>query len=289
MLDKPPDTPIKPHKLPDDAYEQFRHELVLPDSVAKPLARFLDLIIFAIARGLTRSPLNGFIILKGPSGSGKTLTTKAFAQALATGYQQASGNVSILFQVHMASLLSELLGRTVQAVGQLFDAVAFSAERRLTIVHIDELESIGFSRERVSASDPSDVIRMVDELLRQLDILSGNPRFLLIGTTNTVGMLDNALIDRADLVIQFEPPDYQACLTILQRAADRVRELDIEVDHGDLKKAAKALTENGQRPSGRLLSKLPLLAFIEGGSRHPTASTIIEVAKRKMAEGFLWL
>jgi SpoVK/Ycf46/Vps4 family AAA+-type ATPase len=148
---------------------------------------------------------------------------------------------------------------------------------------------MGFSRERVSASDPTDLIRMVDETLRQLDDLRGNPRFMLLGTTNTAGMIDDALIDRADLVVQFEPPDYRASLAILQRAADRARGLGIDLDQRELAKAAKALTDNGHKPSGRLLSKLPFLGFVEGGSRHPTASTLIEVARKKMAEECPWL
>jgi len=280
---------IKPHTLPDEAFEQARRELVLPDPVAKSLARYIELIQFVLTGGMAQSPLNGVVIFRGPPGCGKSLAAGAMSQAMAAWYHQACRSTTILFRVRVPQLMSEFLGKTVQAVGQLFEAVAFSAERRLTIVLIEELESMGFSRERVGASDPTDVIRMVDELLRQLDALRGNPRFVLIGTTNTVGMIDDALIDRADLVVQVDPPDYDASLKILQRAADRARGLGIDLDHRELVKTAKALSENGHKASGRFLSKLPLLGFVEGGSRRPTAAVLIEVAKRKIAEDFPWL
>ena len=287
MNEQNDDMLVRPRRLPSEEYERFRQVLALPAAVATPIRRFAHLVAFAWNHSVSHSPLNGVLVFEGPPGSGKTLAAKVLAQALALHHQAKHGDDVFLFAVHMPALLSEYLGQSGKAVAQMFEGIAFSAQRRPTIVIADEVEALAFSRERVSASDPSDVIRVADELLRQLDALRGQPNFLMIATTNLPGLLDRALTDRADLLVRFEHPDLESGTKILLLAAQQARRLGIIAAAEDIGIAAQTLCnhDGNDRPSGRLLSKLVLLAYVEAGTPKPTADDLIATARKRVAAG----
>jgi pachytene checkpoint protein 2 len=280
---------LKPIRLPCDDLERDCRHLALPKSHGKRLGRLALLYVKAQVNSVRRSPLNGVLLFAGVPGSGKTLTAGVFAQRVADKYREIAGGDTFLFRIFMPDLLSEFLGRSGRAVCQLFEAITFSAERRPTIVVADELESICISRARLTSSDPSDVVRVVNELLRQIDLLRGRPNFLLIGTTNVTALVDSALIDRADFVFKFENPDAQAAAKILRHASQDAHFFGVEAADNEIDRAADLLcnhdTAAANRPSGRLLSKLPLLTFVDGGGERLTAEMLVATARRRMAAG----
>lgn len=273
-----------PQRLPSETYEQSRRMLVLPSESGDGLRRFGGLVSYAQEHRATNGPLNGFLILEGPAGCGKTLTAQSLAQALAIRHKKVCGKDTFAFPLQMPAFFSERLGASAKAVRHAFEMITFSAERRPTIVLADEIEAITYSRARISSSDPTDVIRAGDELLRQMDSLRGNPNFLLIATTNVYDLLDEAIVDRADYVVHYVNPDVRTGRAILFQAARRARQVGIFAEEAELRRAAEGLCNNGSdcRPSGRLLSKLVLLSYTHGNTARPSASDMIEVAKRMM-------
>jgi hypothetical protein len=276
---------IKPIRLPCEAFEECRQQIVLSRSIQRPFLRYAELVVKTWAGSMIGCPLNFVIVFEGPPGVGKSMAAKAFAETVARCYETRTGQGSIAFHVRAASLFSELLGQSARATAQLLDEVAFSAERRPTFAILDEVDGLAFSRSRTGSADPTEVVRVVDELLRGLDGLRGMPNFLLVATTNVVGLLDAAFVDRADLVLHFADPDLEAGTAILRRAAAEAARLGIHVSEPELRRAAKVLCANGndRRPSGRLLAKLPFLAYMYGGSASPSAGAMLEVARQAMA------
>jgi len=280
------DSFLSPLRLPCKVFKDERQRLVLDADTGRLLKRFGHLICAAQKTNCVNSPLNGVLLFKGRPGRGKSMTARATAQTLAEQYYNVFKHETILFEFSASTFFSDLLGKTVKEIANVFEMIRFSVERRQTIVIMDDLESVAFARTKVSAGDPSDVTRAVNELLRQLDSMRGSPKFLLIGTTNLPSLLDRAFIDRADYVITFKDPDIRAAAAILRHAAEQARCVGIRVSTEELRKTAEVLCGNHTpRPSGRLLSKLPLAGYVEGGTTQPSASLLIEIAQRKMSDG----
>ena len=278
---------LVPQRLPCQAFEDIRRKLVLTPEVNQALTRFGHLYRFAQKNQCAGTPLNGLLVFEGPPGSGKTMTAQALAQVWAERHLEVCKKQTFLFELHVPTIFSELLGKTSQAISEAFEMIRFSTERRQTIVIANETESLGFSRTKMSVGDPSDVARATNEFLKQIDTLKGNSMFLMIATTNLPSLIDDALTDRADYIVNFKNPDIQVGTAILINAAKESGRIGIRADLRELRKAAKVLCNNNSkyRPSGRLLSKLPLLAYIEGGSRQPTASLLVKIARKKICDG----
>ena len=81
----------------------------------------------------------------------------------------------------------------------------------LVIVLIDEVESITASRtSSSSANEPGDAVRVVNAVLTCLDSLRRRSNVLLLCTSNMVGSVDAAFLDRIDLKIYLGPPSLDA-------------------------------------------------------------------------------
>lgn len=88
---------------------------------------------------------------------------------------------------------------------------------------IDEIESIVGSREKsISSNEPQDSIRVVNMLLTQLDRMRLYPNMLLCATSNLSEILDNAFMDRTDLILKVPCPSILAIYSIL---CDCLREM----------------------------------------------------------------
>ena len=278
---------LTPQRLPCQDYEHEKRRLVLIPEIDQSLNRLIRLLCFVQKNQCADTPLNGILLLQGPPGCGKSMTARGFAQKLAEQHLKVFGQESVVFELQVHAIFSEFLGKTSETIAQVFEMIRFSTDRRQSILIVEEMESIGFSRKRFSAGDPSDVVRAVNGLLRQVDTLKGNPKFLLIATSNSPSLLDEAFTDRADYIVNFKNPDVTIGTRILTNAANDAKRLGIATKIEDLQKVAKALCgeTNGKRPSGRLLSKLLFLGYIEGGSLQPSASLLIEIAHQKMNSG----
>lgn len=92
----------------------------------------------------------------------------------------------------------------------------------LVIILIDEVESIAYSRDSVSAQEPSDSLRVVNAVLTQLDQLRAHSNVLVLTTSNLSGSIDLAFIDRADLKQYVGLPAPIAIYHIFKSAIDEL-------------------------------------------------------------------
>ena len=196
------------------------------------------------------------IIFHGPSGTGKTSLAKGLANYVA---QKQIGGTTC-FWVNAESWRDHRLGESSKAVSQAFETIYMAARNGNVILIIDELEAVAISRQRtLNANEPSDVITSVDILLNQIDLIQQAYSVLIICTSNLVGAIDSALLNRADLCVPFDLPNLENRIQILNHHLSLLGEHPHQLTSDEL----AMLGKQTEGLSGRELAKLPLQARLE--------------------------
>lgn len=120
------------------------------------------------------------IIFYGPPGTGKTLLVKAMAGEAGVPFFHKSGS----------NFVELFVGKGAKNVRELFNEARKKAP---CIIFIDEIDAVGKKRgDGVSGNDERD--QTLNEFLNQLDGFENNEGILVIGATNRLETLDEALI-----------------------------------------------------------------------------------------------
>jgi transitional endoplasmic reticulum ATPase len=135
------------------------------------------------------------MILHGPPGTGKTTVAKVIASEVAASFYEASA----------ADLLSKWVGESEQKVAKLF---AKARANRPSVVFVDEID--GLLRRRTSDSSSPWEQRVVGQFLRELDGLRGGEGVLLVGATNRIDIVDEAVVGRRLTPIEVGLPGLDA-------------------------------------------------------------------------------
>jgi SpoVK/Ycf46/Vps4 family AAA+-type ATPase len=133
------------------------------------------------------SPLRR-LLLVGPPGTGKTMTAAALAGELAIP----------LFSIQLDGLITKFMGETAAKLRLVFEAIA---ETR-GVYLFDEFDALG--SQRGNGSDVGEIRRVLNSFLQFLELDDSDS--LVIGATNHVGLLDEALFRRFDAVFEYELP-----------------------------------------------------------------------------------
>jgi len=142
------------------------------------------------------------VLLHGPPGTGKTLIAKAVAHESGANFKVING----------PEIMSKFYGESEQKLRETFDDAEKNAP---TIIFIDELDSIAPKRAEVTGEVER---RVVAQLLSLMDGLAGRGQVIVIGATNRVDDIDEALRrpGRFDREIEIGVPDQKGRLEILQ-------------------------------------------------------------------------
>ena len=151
-------------------------------------------------------PLRG-VIFEGPPGTGKTFLAKIMASKAGAA----------LYVVGAAELGGRLVGESEGRLQQVYD---HAAEQPLSIVFVDELDSISHHRGGESANHAD---RLVSTFLVNMDGFHAKDNILTIGTTNRIEAVDAALrrSGRFSSEITFRRPDASDRYAILRAGAKR--------------------------------------------------------------------
>ncbi|MCA1824076.1 MAG: AAA family ATPase [Frankia sp.] len=212
------------------------------------------------ARSLGVSPPAG-ILLHGPPGTGKTTVAKVLASECAASFHEFSA----------ADLLSKWYGESEQRVARVFERARAS---RPTIVFIDEIDSLLRRRSSDSAAPWEE--RVVSQFLRELDGLRGGEGVLLVGATNRIDMIDDAVVERRLTALEIGLPDEgrrRQLLDVLCRGVRLAQDVDLDalasltdgMSGADLRRIRDAA---GMRALGR----------IAGGTRRRRAAPRVTMA-----------
>lgn len=174
------------------------------------------------------------ILLYGPPGTGKTLMARQIGKML-------HGREPKI--VNGPEVLNKYVGESEQKIRNLFEdaekeAKEHGAESGLHVIIFDEIDAIcksrGSSGGHASVNDS-----LVNQLLSKIDGVQSLDNVLIIGMTNRIDLLDEALLrpGRLELKIQVSLPDEEGRLQILRIHANglsRNNMLDEEVDLAQL-------------------------------------------------------
>ena len=171
---------IQPRKILED--------LIVPESV---VTQFMELIEEHARRDLLRTynlePRHK-LLLSGPPGNGKTSIAEALANHLSLPF----------FTVKYEGIINRYLGETAQQIDKLFEFV----KTQRCVLFFDEFDAIG--KEREDANDNGEMKRVVNSLLKQIDLLPSH--VVVVGATNHESMLDKAIWRRFQLQITVPAP-----------------------------------------------------------------------------------
>src|SRR5438445_7802397 len=135
------------------------------------------------------------VLLYGPPGTGKTLIAKALAHTTESNFISIKG----------PELLSKWVGESEKGVREVFRKARQAAP---CIIFLDEIDALVPSRSS-SSSDSHVTDRVVSQLLTEIDGLEELHGVLIIGATNRVDLVDNALLrpGRFDRILEVTLPD----------------------------------------------------------------------------------
>ncbi len=147
------------------------------------------------------------VLLVGPPGVGKTLISKAVAGEADVPFFYQSG----------ASFVHIYVGMGAKRVSELFNKAKQSAP---SIIFIDEIDAVGKSRGAFRNDERESTL---NQLLTEMDGFEDSSGVIVIGATNKVDVLDEALLraGRFDRRIHISLPDL----------ADRAKTLELYLAH----------------------------------------------------------
>merc|ERR1712196_350566 len=139
------------------------------------------------------------VLLYGPPGTGKTLLARAVAHHTDCTFIRVSGS----------ELVQKYIGEGSRMVRELF---VMARENAPAIIFMDEIDSIGSTRDDGGGGGDSEVQRTMLELLNQLDGFEANKAIKVLMATNRLDILDPALLrpGRIDRKIEFPNPNEMA-------------------------------------------------------------------------------
>ena len=168
--------------------EHWSWDSLILDSAIKAQLQQLQRVIEdpeAVKRFGVEAPTG--LLLAGPPGTGKTTVAKVLAAQARVSFYPISG----------ADVISKWVGESERNIRQLFQR---ARENRPSIVFIDEIDAIASRRGELQAHDSH-----VNQLLAEIDGISGQRGVFVIGATNRPDQLDPALLRGRQAVADDHP------------------------------------------------------------------------------------
>ena len=167
----------------DDIGGLSETKAIIREAVEWPLSRAEELKEFGV------KPPKG-VLLYGPPGCGKTLIAKAVATSLKSGF----------FSISAAAVYQMYLGESERVVRELF---ALARQKAPAVIFVDEIDAIvGKRGEETGVSE-----RVLSTFLNEMDGINTLQEVIVIGATNRVDAIDDALLrqGRFDCLIEVKP------------------------------------------------------------------------------------
>jgi transitional endoplasmic reticulum ATPase len=154
------------------------------------------------------------LLLAGPPGTGKTTVAKVLAAQARASFYPISG----------ADVISKWVGESERNLRQLFDR---ARENRPSIIFIDEIDAIAGRRGQIETHDGH-----VNQLLAEIDGVTGQRGVFIVGATNRPDQLDPALLrgGRLSRTIVLGLPDREGRLALLRLQTARMPTVGVDLE-----------------------------------------------------------
>lgn len=148
------------------------------------------------------------VLFYGPPGCGKTLIAKAVATQCHANFISVKG----------PELLTKWFGESESNVRELFEKARQASP---CILFFDEIDSITKTRGSGFANEASD--RVINQILTEMDGISGTKQVFIIGATNRPEIIDPAILrpGRLDQLIYIPLPDEPSRVSIIKNAVKK--------------------------------------------------------------------
>ena len=162
------------------------------------------------------------ILMEGPPGTGKTMLAKAIADKFDSKFYLINGS----------DFIQPIVGTGTMKVKELFKT---ARENKPAIIFIDEIDAIGKSRNTGKSVGNDERDNILNSILVEMDGFEDNSEVLIMGATNRVDSLDQALLrpGRFDRVVKFDLPNLDERKDILNSYYPKYK-IDKNVDQDDL-------------------------------------------------------
>ena len=192
------------------------------------------------------------ILLYGPPGTGKTLIAKALAKMTESNFISVKG----------PEILSKWVGESEKGVREIFRKARQAAP---CIIFFDEIDALVPRRGSGDSSHVSE--NVVSQILTEIDGLEELNDVLIIGATNRLDIVDEALLrpGRFDRIIEVPKPDVKGRKHILEIHTKK-KPMDVSVDLARLVEATEGF-------SGAELASVCNRAAVAALRRHVSGQT----------------
>ena len=200
------------------------------------------------------------VLLYGPPGTGKTLMAKAIATEAGVPFYAMSGSDFVQMYV----------GVGASRIRSLFNKAKKSEK---AVIFIDEIDAIGKKRARAASASNDERDQTLNALLTEMSGFHENKGIVVIGATNRLDTLDEALLrpGRFDRQIEIGLPDILARKKILKLYGDK-KPLGDDVD-------LEVLAKNTVSFSGAMLENLLNEAAIQAANEASAYITTDHIEK----------
>jgi transitional endoplasmic reticulum ATPase len=196
------------------------------------------------------------LLLAGPPGTGKTTVAKVLAAQAHASFYPISG----------ADVMSKWVGQSEQNIRQLFER---ARDNRPSIIFIDEIDAIAGRRGESLGTHDSHV----NQLLAEIDGVTGQRGVFVVGATNRPDQLDPALLrgGRLSRTIVLGLPDEADRLAMLRLHTARMP--TVGVDLADLARRADGFSPADLKS---LAQEAALAAMTRTGANAAQAATVTQ-------------
>jgi len=215
------------------------------------------------------------VLFEGPPGTGKTLCARILAS-------QAEKPFILL---RTERIVSKWYGESEKRFGTILDACEEIDGG--AVLFIDEVDALAQQRGGGDGGGGMHEAtrRLLGVLLQRLEGFTGKSKCTLIAATNRRQDLDPALLSRFDLILNFDMPDFDTRVAVLQRYAQQLSPAELaqvaQVTSGMSCRDLKEICEHTER---RFASRV--LKGVELRRKVPSIGEYLQTAKDRLSRSY---